>query len=189
MDPSQLASWPPAPGGHRPPPPQSYPPPPTRKAKGGLITAAIAGAAAIALTAGGIGGLIGNRITAGPAATASPQPAPPPPAPTAEQVHAATVDLCTRYVAANRALPSPQNNGFDVIPSYNYMAEALRENPSADSAIRDAVTESMRQTRDQAAHFSHEPAAGAIQPPITWSPTEATAAAQKVWDLCSAYRR
>jgi hypothetical protein len=188
--PTHLAPGPAAPGGAIPPLPpfpQGYPTQPKRTTKGGLIAAAIVGAAAIALTAGGIGGLIGNHIAAGSAAQSSPPAAATPPAPTADQVHAATVDLCTRYVAADRSLPSPQNNGRDVIPSYLYVAKALQDTPDADSGVRDAVTKLLKFEQDQIAHFSHEPAAGAIQPPVEWSPSEATAASQKVWDLCKVY--
>lgn len=185
-DPTHLVPpWSSAPGGHMPPPPLRAQP--TRRPNGGLITAAIVGAAAIALTAGGIGGFIGNHMAAGSAAQSAPPSAAAPAAPTAEQVHAATVDLCTRFAAANRAMPVPQNNGFDVIPSYNYVSEALRENPAADGAIRAAVNDSLRLARDQVAHFSHEPASGAIQPSTNWSAAVATAASQKVWDLCSTY--
>lgn len=186
--PAQVATRPSAPGSYMPPLPplpQAYPPPQPRKGKGGLITAAIVGAAAIALTAGGIGGLVGNHIAAGSAAQSSPPAAAS--APTAEQVHAATVDLCTQYVAADRARPVPQNNGRDTIPSYLYVSEALRADLAADPAIRAAVTKALRLQQDQIAYFSHEPAAGAIQPPVTWSPEEATAASQKVWDLCKVY--
>jgi len=163
-----------------------YPPaPPPRKSKGGLITAAIVGAAAIALIAGGIGGLIGNHMATAPAPAAA-APATPP-APTAEQVHAATVDLCTRFAAGDRAMPTPQATGFDVIPSYNYISEALRENPDADSAIRDAVADSLRLYRDQASKLSHEPTRGAVQPAIGWTASMANTADQRVWDLCKGY--
>lgn len=186
--PAHVATRPSAPGSYTPPLPplpQAYPPPQPRKGKGGLITAAIVGAAAIALTAGGIGGLVGNHMAGGSAAQSSAPAAAP--APTAEQVHAATVDLCTRYVAADRSLPNPQNNGRDVIPSYLYVVKALQDTPEADGAIRDAVIKVLKFEQDQIAHFSHEPAAGAIQPPVAWSPEEATAASQKVWDLCKVY--
>jgi len=186
--PAHVATRPSAPGSYPPPLPplpQAYPPPQPRKGKGGLIAAAIVGAAAIALTAGGIGGLVGNHMAGGSAPQSSPPAAAS--APTAEQVHAATVDLCTRYVAADRARPVPQNNGRDTMPSYLYVSEALREDLAADPAIRAAVTNAMRFQQDQIAYFSHEPAAGAIQPPVAWSPEEATAASQKVWDLCKGY--
>lgn len=179
--------WPSA--GHLPPPlpspPQNYPAAP-RRPKRGLIAATIVGAAVIALASAGIGGIIGNHIAAGSTAQ-SPQPAATPPPPTAQQVHAATVDLCTRYVAADRAVPYPQNSGRDLIPSYIYVSTALNETPQADHAIRDAVIKALKFDQDQIAHFSHEPAAGAIQPPVEWSSAEATAASQKVWDLCKGY--
>ncbi|BCI84788.1 hypothetical protein MTY66_64130 (plasmid) [Mycolicibacterium sp. TY66] len=163
-----------------------YSPTPPRKAKGGLITAAIVGAAAIALTAGGIGGLIGNHMAAAPAPAAAAAPAAPPGA-TAEQVHASTVDLCTRFAAGDRAMPTPQATGFDVIPSYNYISEALRENADADSTIRDAIADSLRLYRDQASKLSHEPARGAVQPAIGWTASMANTADQRVWDLCRGY--
>lgn len=194
IHPSMLAQYPPA--GPRsgevpimiPPMPPGYPPAqPPRKPKGGLVAGAIVGAAAIALTAGAIGGLIGNHMATAPSAqSASAAPATPP-APTADQVHTATVDLCTRFAAGYRAMPSPQNTGQDVMPSYNYISEALRDNPTADNAIRDAVGESLRLARDQVAHFSHEPAKGAIQTNTPWSPDVANTADQRVWDLCRAY--
>lgn len=149
------------------------------------VTAAIVGAAAIALTAGTIGGLIGNHMATGPTPTAAAPAAPP--APTTEQVHAATVDLCTRFAAGDRAMPTPQNSGFDVIPSYNYIDAALRDNPAADPAVREAVVESLKLYRDQAAQRSHEPAKGAIQTNVTWSADMANTADQRVWDLCRAY--
>lgn len=168
----------------QPPMAPGYPPAqPPRSPKGALITAAIVGAAAIALTAGAIGGLIGNHMASSPAPAAPATP----PAPTSEQVHVATVDLCTRFAAGDRAMPSPQNTGFDVIPSYNYVAEALRDNPAADSAIRDAVSASLKLARDQASHFSNTPAKGAIQPATGWTVEAANAADQRVWDLCKAY--
>jgi len=162
-----------------------YPTAPPRKSKGGRIAAAIIGVAAIALTAGGIGGLIGNHMATAPAPAAAAPAAPP--APTAEQVHTSTVDLCTRFAAGDRAMPTPQATGFDVIPSYNYISEALRENPDADSTIRDAVADSLRLYRDQASKLSHEPARGAVQPAIGWTASAANTADQRVWDLCKGY--
>lgn len=167
-----------------PPMRPGYPPAqPPRKSKGGTITAAIVGAAAIALTAGAIGGLIGNQMATAPSAQATAAV----PGPTVEQVHAATVDLCTRFAAGYRAMPSPQKGAFDVIPTINYISEALRDNPAADGAIRAAITDSLRLARDQASNFSDEPAKGAIQTNTNWTPQTANAADQRVWDLCRAY--
>lgn len=167
-----------------PPSPPFHPSPAPRKRKGGLAAAAIGGAV-VALTAGVVGGLIGNHMAGTTAA--APPPVAVPPAPTAEQVNAATVDLCTRFAAGYRAMPSPQNTAADVIPSYTYISEALRENPAADGTIRDAVAQSLTMARNQASQFSHEPAAGAIRTNTTWTPEAANTADQRVWDLCRAY--
>jgi hypothetical protein len=188
--PTPMAAYPAAPGVLPPAPPtpqmpQFYPAPAPRKRKGGLIAAVIGGAAAIALTAGAVGGLIGNHMAGTTAA--SPPPAAAPPAPTAEQVHAATIDLCTRFAAGYRAMPSPQNTGFDVLPTANFIADALRDNPAADGSIHDAVTKSLALLRDHAASASGEPTRGAVQPPTRWTAAAANDADQQVWDLCRAY--
>lgn len=178
-----VATYPGGPGA-MPPGPPFYPVPAPRKRKGGLVAAAVIGAAVVALTAGVVGGLIGNRMAG---STASPPPAAAAPTPTAEQVKASTVDLCTRFAAGYHAMPSPQNSDADVIPSLAYITQALSDNPLADSTIRQAMTESLKLARDQASKLTNEPARGAIQPATTWTAAVANAADQKVWDLCRAY--
>ncbi|QIV79941.1 hypothetical protein [Mycolicibacterium frederiksbergense] len=188
--PPPAAAYPVGPGAMPPAPPNPqmppfYPAPAPRKRKGGLIAAIIGGAVAVALTAGVVGGLIGNHMAG--TTTASPPPAATPPAPTTAQVSAATIDLCTRFAAGYRAMPSPQNTGFDVIPTANFIADAIRDNPSADGSIRDAVTQSLNLLREHAASASGEATRGAIQPPTSWTAAAANDADQKVWDLCRAY--
>lgn len=179
-----VAIYPGGPGAMPPQMPQFYSAPAPRKRKGGPI-AALIGGAVVALTAGVVGGLIGNHMAGTTAA--APPPVAEPPAPTAEQVHAATVDLCTRFAAGYHAMPSPQNSDADVIPSLTYVTQALSENPFADSTIRGAMTESLKLARDQASKLTNEPARGAIQPATTWTAAAANDADQKVWDLCRAY--
>lgn len=180
----------PGPGAMAPPPPtpsmpQFYPAPAPHKRRGGLIAAVVGGAAIVAVTAGVVGGLIGNHMAGNTAA--SPPPAATPPAPTAEQVNAETVDLCTRFAAGYRAMPTPQNTAFDVLPTANFIADALRDNPGADGSIRDAVSRSLELLREHAASASGEATRGAIQPPSGWTPAAANTADQKVWDLCRAH--
>lgn len=176
-------AMPPAPP--TPPMPQFYPAPAPRKRKGANIAAVIGGAVVAMLTAGLIGGLIGNHM-AGTAA-AAPPPAATPPRPTAEQVKASTIDLCTRFAAGYRAMPSPQRSTGDILPSYNYISEALNANPNADNAIRDAVAHSLKMARDQISNFSDQPRVGAIEPSKTWTAEAANAVDQHAWDLCKAY--
>ncbi|MCP9276483.1 hypothetical protein [Mycolicibacterium arenosum] len=136
--------------------------------------------------AAGIGGVfVGSRLNTEPADQQQTQASPP--APTDAEVNAATVDLCTRFAAGYRAMPAPQNTGFDIVPTLDYIADALHDNPFADSRIREAVQDSLRLGRDQASNFSKEAARGAIQPATTWSVEAANKADQRVWDLCRAY--
>lgn len=165
--------------------PQFYPAPAPRKHKGGNIAAVIGVAVVAVLTAGVVGGLIGNHIAGTTAAP--PPPAATPPTPTAEQVRASTIDLCTRFAAGYRAMPSPQRSTGDILPSYNYISEALNANPNADNAIRDAVAQSLKMARDQISNFSDQPRVGAIEPSKTWTAEAANAVDQHAWDLCKAY--
>ncbi len=139
----------------------------------GLVAAAVGIAAA-----GAVGVYVGARISQPSSATAA----------SADTVHSQTVDLCTRFAGGYRAMPTPQRTAFDIIPTANYIADALRDNPLADSTIRNAVSDSLALTRSQAARLSGEAARGAIQPPTDWSVDVANHADQRVWDLCRAYQ-
>lgn len=169
------------------------PPPPSRRetngVRRGLATAGVVGACIAVLVSGVVGVYVGTLTATKdqPAAQAVQAPPSSPPTPTAEQVRSATVDLCTRFAAGYRAMPSPQNSGFDVVPTTNYIADALRDNPIADPSIRDAVTKSLEFLRNHAAALSREPSAGAIHVPRDFKAAPANAADQRTWDLCRAY--
>lgn len=178
-----------------PPPgaPIPLPPVPPRPGRSGSrrwpVVAGVIAACVAVLIAGVVGVYVGTVTTtkdqqAVQAAPPSPSSAP---TPTAEQVRAATVDLCTRFAAGYRAMPSPQTSGFDVVPTANYIADALRDNSIADPAIRDAVAKSLQLLRDHAAALSREPSAGAIHIPPDFKAAPANAADQRSWDLCRAY--
>lgn len=159
--------------------PRAVPPAPPRRTRMAL------GVAVLSVFAGAISGVaVGahlntNTVTAAPQPTAS--------VPTAEQVRAATVDLCTRYATGYTAIPDSPSNAADVLPTLNYIGAALADNPAADAQIRTAVADSLTLDRGQAAHLSRTPADGAIQPPAQWRGVEANAASEHVWGLCRAY--
>ena len=164
------------------PSPQAQP-----RRRAGAVAAAIG--ACVAVLGAGIGGAAtGAHFVGGLSEATSASAAPASAAPTAEQVRAATVDLCTRWAAGYRAMPVPQNTPFDVIPTVNYIAAALADDTAADPGIRAAMSESLRLQRDHAAVFSREPPRGAIQPPPDWTADKANVADQKVWDLCRGYQ-
>ncbi|KAA6142696.1 hypothetical protein, partial [Escherichia coli] len=79
-------------------------------------------------------------------------------------MRAQTINLCTRWAAAYAAIPTPQTRAADVVPATNYVADALRDNPAADTGVRAAMLKSLQLMRDQAAALSREPAKGAVQP-------------------------
>lgn len=128
------------------------------------------------------GGLLGARI--------NPAPTPPAPAATAEpsaaEVRAQTIDLCTRFAAAYAAIPAPQTTSADMIPATNYVSEALRDNVDADPKVREAVEESLRLMRQHSAALSHEQVRGAVQPPNGFNAAPANQADDRVWDACYA---
>ncbi|ULP45619.1 MULTISPECIES: hypothetical protein [Mycobacterium] len=118
--------------------------------------------------------------------TATPLPATSPPPP--EVVRAQTINLCTRWAAAYAAIPTPQTRAADVVPATNYVADALRDNPAADTGVRAAMLKSLQLMRDQAAALSREPAKGAVQPPAGWTAAAANAADDQVWARCNGYQ-
>lgn len=106
----------------------------------------------------------------------------------AEEIRAATVDLCTRFAAAYAAMPDPQNTGYDVIPTINYIADALRDDTAAAPEIRAVMTDELRLMREHAAALSREKRRGAVQPPsLPWSAAELRAASERTWNLCEGY--
>jgi hypothetical protein len=157
--------------------------PPARPRRNARIALGV-GMAMLSVFAAAIGGVaVGEHLntrTASTAPTAS--------APSADQIRAATVDLCTRYATGYTAMPDSPSTSADVLSTLNYIGAALAENPAADAQIRTAVGASLNLDRGQAAHLSRTPAEGAIQPPEQWRGVEANAAAEHVWGLCRAYR-
>lgn len=178
----------PMPGMSGPPPmpPLMAPPRPTKPGpRRGWIAAAISAAAVAVFGAGAIGVVVGTHLASTPSgsATSGSETS----TATVAQIKEQTIDLCTRFAAGYRAMPSPQNNGFDVVPIANYVADALRDNSAADPDIRSAVETSLSGLRTHIADSSHEPSKGAIQMPRDWSVDRANDADQRVWDLCRAY--
>jgi hypothetical protein len=186
---SPRPSWPPATA------PQSVPPAPESQplTSGGHQTTIgtrrvvlVAAVIAAVFGAGLAGVVVGTHVTSPPRPAVAPTAAPPTVDP--DEIRAETVDLCTRFAAAYAALPTPQNSAADVVPAANYIADALRENPIADAAVRAAITESLRLFRQHAAALSREPARGAVQPPTNWTAAAANAADDQVWTACQGYQ-
>jgi len=143
---------------------------------------------AATLAAGVLGGVLGGAVVVGTHAAPSPvvqQSAPS--APTAEQVRAETVDLCTSWATAYLAMPMPQTTAMDVLAPTLYIDAALRRDTAADTHVRSAVAHQLRLMADQAAALSHSATHGAVQPPAAWSVDAANAADAAVWHVCHGY--
>ncbi|SHP44671.1 Uncharacterised protein [Mycobacteroides abscessus subsp. abscessus] len=144
------------------------------------VAALLSAAFGMGLAGGIVGGHIKSPAAPAPSAAAAAQPS-------ADEVRAQTVDLCTRYAAGYGSIRSPQNEAADIVPAANYVSDALRENAYADPSVRAAVMESLRLMREHGAALSHEPARGAVQPPNGFRAAPANAADDQVWDRCWNY--
>jgi hypothetical protein len=188
------SSWSPAyaPGFPPPHPAPPGPPPPqipiARRGPGWRRIALWAAVAAFVfgVVGGTVGVVVGTHIADNAAAKPAAAPAPAPPSP--ELIRAQTVNLCTRFAAAYAAVPVPQNSAADIVPATNYIADAVRDNPIADTAIRSAVATSLRLFQDHASKLSREPVRGAVQPATGWTAAANNDADDHVWSLCSSYQ-
>ncbi|WP_131832122.1 hypothetical protein [Mycobacteroides abscessus] len=163
------------PGGVLPYPEPTGGKPPRRT---GLLVAI----AAVAVGAGLIGAAIGAAVGVGIASHN--EAAPVSKVPTAAEVKAANVDLCTRFAAAYAAMPSHQSSGMDVLPVATELRDAVTDNPHADAKLLNAVSVVADLTRQQAAVLSREQSKGYVQPPGDWSADKANEASVKAWNLC-----
>ncbi|MBN7324447.1 hypothetical protein I3U63_23315 [Mycobacteroides abscessus subsp. massiliense] len=158
-----------------PPAPDNKPP------RRGKLLLALAGTAVAAGLLGAILGTVtGLTIGANNAEPHTPAAKPP----TAAEIEAANVQVCTRYAAAYVAMPSQQNSGMDILPIATEIADAVRDNPNADPRILDAVSRVAELTRQQAAALSREPQKGFVRPPTDWTAKKANEADEKAWNLC-----
>jgi hypothetical protein len=150
---------------------------------GWWITAVVIAAFFSGIAGGSVGVLVGThtRQTAAPVEHTASTPSP-------AEARAQTFDLCTRFAGAYAAMPDTQTTGLDVIPTVNYIADALRDNPVADPQIRAALNNEVRLMREKIAAFSREPQHGAVQaPPLPWDATELRINSGRTWDLCENY--
>jgi hypothetical protein len=168
------------PGAPVPPPQQgSLQRPPGR----GRLVAAIGATAVVSAVAGGLvgGGLVTARqsdpVEPRPTATAAP------PAPTADQVHAADVQLCTSYAISNASMPDPQESALQILPGANALRTALMENPDAAPEIRSAMVDVIGTYDALMASFGKVRTRGYAEPPV-YSKDRAQASYDRAWDVC-----
>jgi hypothetical protein len=141
----------------------------------------VATIAVTALISAGIGG----GIVAAVNHTTSPTQAAPaaPPAPTAKQVHADNVRLCTLWATYNSAMPDPPKTAMDVLPTLNGLRWALAESPNASPEIRDALRALVDQYDASIASTGTVRTRGYAAPP-PYSLEKFHAVYDRAWDAC-----
>lgn len=161
-----------------------YPGPPApgnKPPRRGKLLLALAGTAVAAGLLGAIVGTVAG-LTIG-ANNAEPH-TPAAKTPTAAEIEAANVQVCTRFAAAYVAMPTPQTSGMDVLPVAAEISEAMKDNPNADPRILNATGDVVEQLRQHAAVLSREPQKGFVRPPTDWTAKKANEADNKAWNLC-----
>lgn len=191
----QYGSAPPAPApgqyGALPPtpPPGADWQPPSPQRRRWVVPALVGGTAVVALVAGVTlgavfsgGGNDSGASTAGPVVsdpTGSTAGAPP----SATEVHAQDVSLCTSYAIINSAIPRPDRVGSDLLPSVTALKVALAENPDASAPVRVAVTDIASVYEARVAEHGKVRTRGLAEPPPYTLDAE-KAAVDQVWTVC-----
>lgn len=182
--PGQYGALPPT-----PPPGADWQPPPPQRRRRWVVPALVGGTAVVALVAGVTlgavfsgGGNDSGASTAGPAVS-EPANAPAGAPPSATEVHAQDVSLCTSYAIINTAIPTPDTSGSDLLPAVAALQTALAENPNASAPVRVAVTDMTSVYEARIAAHGGVRARGLAEPPLYTVEGHKAASAQ-VWAVC-----
>jgi len=187
------APLPPAPGQYGALPPTPRPgealPSASSRRRPWLIPAGVAGTAVVALIAGVTLGAVfassGSDSGARDAAPTAglPTNAPGGVTPSAAEVHAQDVSLCTSYAIINSAIPRPDRVGSDLLPAVTALKVALAENPDASAPVRVAVTDIASVYQARVAEHGKVRTRGLAEPPPYSLDAEKNAVDQ-VWTAC-----
>lgn len=166
------------------PPPWTPPLAPTPRARGGL--AARLGLAATILAAALGGGIVGALLTHRTDAAAPSDAAPTTAtrqAPTADEVHAQDVKLCTEYVLVIATKPQPVGSSRDLVPAVAALRTSLAAYPDASADLRSALNDVADSYFAEISHFESKGPQGLVDPP-QYDRTAAQATYDRAWSLC-----
>lgn len=166
-----------------PPPWTPPPPPPTPRARGGL-TARLGLAATILAAAlgGGITGALLTRADTPPPSDASPTTATRQ-TPTADEVHAQDVKLCTEYVLVVATKPQPVGSSRDLVPALAALRTSLAAYPDASPDLRSALNDVADSYFAQISDFESKGPQGLVNPP-KYDQAASNATRDRAWALC-----
>lgn len=165
-----------------PPPWTPPPPPPTPRGR----TAARLGLAAAVLAAGLGGGIVGALLThrTDPAPdTATSTTAATGQTPTADEVHAQDVKLCTEYVLTVAAKPNPVTSSREVLPALAALRTSLAAYPDASANLRSALSDVVDSYFAEISDFESKGPQGLVDPP-KYDQAAAQATRNRAWVLC-----
>lgn len=164
-------------------PPPWTPPPPAPRPRGRL--AARLGLAATILAAALGGGILGALLTR----TDTPPPTDAAPTtatqqtPTADEVHAQDVKLCTEYVLVIATKPQPVGSSRDLVPALAALRTSLAAYPDASADLRSALNDVADSYFAEISHFESKGPQGLVDPP-QYDRTAAQATYDRAWSLC-----
>lgn len=163
------------------------PPPPRRR---WLTPAIMAGTAAVALGIGvalGVvfsdGGSSTVADTTGAAVTSKSTADTVSAPPSAAEVHAQDVALCTRYAVVNTTQPRTDRRALDILPAATALENALADNPNASTPVRVAITDVVSVYYARIATYGEVRTRGLAEPP-THDLAKEQAAYDQVWAVC-----
>ncbi len=166
-----------------PPPWTPPPPPPTPRPRGGL--AARLGLAATILAAALGGGIVGALLTRADT--------PPPPdaapttatrqAPTADEVHAQDIKLCTEYALTVAAKPNPVTSSREVLPALGALRTSIAAHPDASADLRAVLNDVADSYFAEISDFEQKGPQGLVAPP-KYDEAASQATRDRAWALC-----
>lgn len=103
--------------------------------------------------------------------------------PSATEVHAQDVALCTRYAVVNTTQPRTDRRALDILPAAAALENALTDNPHASASVRAAITDVVSVYYARIAAYGEVRARGLAEPP-PHNVGDEQAAYDQVWSVC-----
>ena len=163
------------------PPPWTPPPAPTPQVRN--RTAARLGLAATIIAAalgGGITGALLTRADTPPPSAASPTTGQ---APTADEVHAQDIKLCTEYALTVAAKPNPVTSSREVLPALGALRTSIAAHPDASADLRAVLNDVADSYFAEISDFEQKGPQGLVDPP-KYDEAASQATRDRAWALC-----
>lgn len=162
------------------------PTPPRRWLTTAIVAVTAAAALAIGVAVGAVlsdGGNSSAADTIGPVVTNESAAETSSSTPSAAEVHAQDVALCTRYAVVNTTQPRTDRRALDILPAAAALENALVDNPHANTSVRAAIADVVSVYYARIAAYGEVRTRGLAEPP-THDLVNEQAAYDQVWTVC-----